>query len=606
MSVAMPLPYDGESLYSVIARYLEAANITAPTFALNTLFGTVARPKKELICSLAEFSRQTDLAWGLSALEIAQRYTVAPYYAVYSTQSRRTAAYAAITARDGIAPAVILQVNKSPVARNAGLRYCPRCAMEDVLEGRRPCWRRVHQLPGVFICPYHRVPLLSVRDPRATKSGVYRLDPAEHVSSWRRNAEVQTAMEISADALVRSEPQPHLRSAETEWLQLAADRGFVKANGYVDTEAIVNGLTEMYGGAYLEATGLDMSRLQPNPWPARLIRCRNVAFHPLQYILLGNFLERCDNTARRIRADLAPSKARVVCPNQYASHPAGHIIDHIRTSRTIAGKSRYHGHCRCCGIHFTFSGCSADTNIPNDVQVTQYGKDLCGAVQTMRNEGLSFPAIERAMGLPPRAARRMLQRPDEKPRARPTREQLLEWRCEWKELLRSVAPEGHLAAAMRNKYLYNRLCQYDKEWLTQCAARYENLKNQNVASEWARRDQAYKIRLQRAAATILSAGPSLVRASKVAIAAKAGLSVRRMSIRHKLPLCDAVLAELAESAEEFQVRRLEAARQTLVTADIPVTRWKLLRQAGISRVKNTAVAATVDRLIDRHSQSQSD
>ncbi|MDR5796497.1 TnsD family Tn7-like transposition protein [Caballeronia sp. LZ008] len=430
----------------------------------------------------------------------------------------------------------------------------------------------------------------------------------EDTINWRDNVHVRAAQMTSIEALAARDSDRFSPALETDWLAVAQQRGFVKSSGYIDTGALMTKMNDLYGGAYLEATSLDMVAKQSAPWVVRLLKCSHTLFHPLQYILMAHLLRQCEGPNRR--AEVAPrlrTNQPIVCPNSYAAHEPKHAVEEVRVTET-ADRQQV-GHARCiCGLRFTFSRCEADGETPCDVQITKYGHDWANAVRAMHGQGHSYPAIERSMGLPPRAALRMSKRLGDQKRSKPTPAQLLQCRREWRQTLRKVAPGGHLLAAQRNKLLYNRLREFDRDWLTRSAQRRGQPRRKASEMEWKRRDREWRTRLETAAAKLRGLDSPAVRVSKAAMAAEAGVWVLGASVRNKLPLCHAALRDLAESAEQFQIRRLEVARMRLSACSQEVTRWKLLKLACISRVLNPIVEAALTELeiknVTRHSPAR--
>ncbi len=75
----------------------------------------------------------------------------------------------------------LLTGRRSSVSVPEYLRYCPGCIIDDRMRQRECYWHRVHQVPGVEVCPIHEVWLetstVSAWDPR----GDQRMLPAEQV-----------------------------------------------------------------------------------------------------------------------------------------------------------------------------------------------------------------------------------------------------------------------------------------------------------------------------------------------------------------------------------------------------------------------------------------
>ena len=61
-------------------------------------------------------------------------------------------------------------------ARWSSFRYCPSCSERDVVKRGFAYWRRTHQLPGIFWCPWHGVPLIAVEE-RTT----FAQEPGKHL-----------------------------------------------------------------------------------------------------------------------------------------------------------------------------------------------------------------------------------------------------------------------------------------------------------------------------------------------------------------------------------------------------------------------------------------
>jgi hypothetical protein len=151
-----------------------------------------------------------------------------------------------------------------------------------------------------------------------------------------------------------------------------------------------------------------------------------------------------------------------------------------------------------------------------------------------------------------------------------------------------------------NRHLYYLLNTYDNDWLKQSAKRCMQARNAAYPErtvDWSSRDKSWCVELRKAAARLLASGPTLIRASKTAIVAEAGVNAMHAAVAARLPLCQAVLDEISESVEQFQLRRLEDVARKLVSDGTPVVRWRLLHGTGIPDSKVTAkLAAAIERL----------
>lgn len=153
-------PYPGELLYSVLARTLEHLGCESPKRGLDLLFGhrsIITTPDlPTYLPQLAWLFAQ----WGLSSRDVMTRMTTLPYYLAFRSPSAVSEAQRAMECGK---PSLLLQAGAGVhrVRRPSALRYCPQCAAEDFAALGEPYWRCMHQLPAVWCCPNHAVPLMN-------------------------------------------------------------------------------------------------------------------------------------------------------------------------------------------------------------------------------------------------------------------------------------------------------------------------------------------------------------------------------------------------------------------------------------------------------------
>ncbi|MGU7816883.1 TnsD family Tn7-like transposition protein [Burkholderia sp. AW49-1] len=608
MTVALPLPFEDELLYNVIGRYMENTCANVPTTVIRNLFGRLVFPTVELLCGLGELARQTYDLWGLTAHQIAQRHTPLPYFTSYATDERFDAAYRTVCGDGRGRPVATLGLVATRVEGPMTFRYCEQCAVDDIARVGEAYWKRSHQLPGVFICIKHELPLqnsvasVKLRSSREWIAGNSVItsaanDAPSRAAAWVNNLDVFEVMRKSTE-LLTSESSRLVPSIHEHYRSLAQAVGLAKPSGLIETNAVRREMANMYGEEYLAAVGLSISAAPKQPWPVAMMLRARAAYQPLQHILLSHFLERCGRMATIAnRPKQLTAGQRFTCPNQYASHAPGHIIDRVKVDSKDNGRIG-RGYCGC-GLKFTFSRCWPGTSEPEIKEIYAFGGDWCEAAKEMRRSGMPLAAIASDMGISLHSVKAMLKR-RAPPEPKGSQFEILQWRKEWKALLDEVAPAGHKAAKKVNARLYNHLNRYDKDWLKESAKQYVQARNaaaKEARADWAGRDKKWSGALRAAAARLLAAEPRLIRASRTAIVAEADVYLLHHSVLRKLPLCRDALSELEESVEQFQLRRLERAAQDMISKGEVVLGWRLLRRAAIPTLRVTPnLMAAVSRL----------
>lgn len=76
------------------------------------------------------------------------------------------------------------------------LRACPACVAEQTDRMQNSTWLRIHQLPGVYLCPFHGRPLLSVRNAVQRQAmREWRLPHHLNAQDWNGTAPIESAVD---------------------------------------------------------------------------------------------------------------------------------------------------------------------------------------------------------------------------------------------------------------------------------------------------------------------------------------------------------------------------------------------------------------------------
>ncbi|MFN9528233.1 MAG: TniQ family protein [Pseudomonadaceae bacterium] len=150
-----PAAFPDETLHSVLSRYARlcgghsrkaafAGDRAAISYTQNVAFP----------CRLGDLAESLPPATDLSVSKIITCHTVLPYYAPFLTDDQ---VQHARTSMAGAGKWLMLKlgVNASRIEVASRVRFCPACLNEDIVRVGAAYWHRVHQLPGVLVCPHH-------------------------------------------------------------------------------------------------------------------------------------------------------------------------------------------------------------------------------------------------------------------------------------------------------------------------------------------------------------------------------------------------------------------------------------------------------------------
>jgi transposase len=149
-----------ETLFSLCSRHHRLAGNRLASETCKALFGhPIQGSAHDLPSRVAHLSMRFGKVLGTTDEIILQR-TLLPYYLPF-----RSATFSAVAMQAMGGPGIRslkyqLGLLTSRFRANHPLKACPYCMELDSSQWQIAYWHRVHQLPGVWVCPLHGIPLL--------------------------------------------------------------------------------------------------------------------------------------------------------------------------------------------------------------------------------------------------------------------------------------------------------------------------------------------------------------------------------------------------------------------------------------------------------------
>jgi len=544
-----PAAFPDETLHSVLSRYARlcggssrkaafAGERAAVSFTQNVAFPSRLGDLVEAL------PRSTDI----SVAQIIKRHTVLPYYAPFLTNDQLQHAQASM-AGDGKGLMLKLGVNASRIEGASRVRFCPECLNEDISRVGAAYWHRVHQLPGVLVCPHHGK-LLKVVDPGWYSRNSRQLnlpdDDGVQAHSIQLDAAIDTLPRLHQIALSSLQ----LLGLELSPLSATAVRSCL-LQGAADLD-LASGATHRLDLCRLAAhmasffkalpAAWEYSVLRESPaglpatWVTKLLRRPRRTHHPLKYIVLASALEV--DLARILRVDT---------PSMPAGKPPLPID--VRSSQTG----------------------------PTEPVIEELD-GLPAAVWELALAGYEARQIACTLGVSQVYVYRTIRAVNDGPNA-------------WREA-RFLSERRQRRATFEVDYRclqahqcrgYAWLYRCDRVWLSDCIAKHGNVhaSRADSAGKFAALDAELAEQVRCCAQWLRSLSGRPVRISRTRIGRELHVLPRFEKQLSKLPLCARALDQACESAEQFHVRRLLWAEAKLVDEQRSVTRSALYRTACI-------------------------
>lgn len=299
-------PHPDEILYSVWARFSDHVSYPSKSDTFLELFGSRdVRPSIDLPCRLQCFVDALPQDHSYTVDFFINRHTLFPYYQAFLPIERSQIVRNTMTF--GIGKGVH---ERTGIIRRIfpplWLRFCPVCVAEDKREFGECYWHRLHQLPGVEICPLHKVLLenssVRMRNGDMSQDSIFSAEEAiKDVPLYGTSSSpfFDTLLFIAQESSYLLE-HPLLildmRILHQKYHTLLAQRGFITPQGRLRVVELFNSFQEYYPQDLLSLLQCNLrnTRQLDSQWLGRIFKRpeskETPVLHPLYHLLVIHFL----------------------------------------------------------------------------------------------------------------------------------------------------------------------------------------------------------------------------------------------------------------------------------------------------------------------------
>lgn len=526
----------------------------------------------------------------------------------------------------GLHAAVGIMASSVPLPK--WLRFCPACVSEDLRSWGEPYWHRLHQVPGVEICPLHNVYLVDSTVqawPRNNRHGFISAlasiryeepQPLRMCDPWVRHRK-GIADEV-AWLLSQKDFTPGVILLRQWYLHVLSCRELALPSGRILARELVSGFRGYYGDSFLESLFCGIDGGSEHNWLLRLVCKPKGVQHPLHHILLMQFLQCRMQEVSGCRNDLPRvSDGPWLCLNPTCGdyrEPVGQIgrvvYDHGRLKGTFS--------CRCGYVYvktLTSKTCGVSRAT---VRVLARGQQWETALMELwRDRRLSLREIARRLHIDPVTVTKQATRlgfgtsgkdeliPQQVRTSGDTESYRSRYREQW---LSEFTKSPHISRSSLRRKLpaaYAWLRRHDGDWLVSHSPNRKISTPIRGRVDWGRRDHELSIRVREAASELLANPGRPVRLTVGSIGRASGHLALIQKHLNKLPTTASTLADIIESPEKFAVRRLVWAVTSFVDQKEEIRTWMVLRRAGLrpEAWDSVDVGAMIQRIVSDHALS---
>jgi hypothetical protein len=613
-----PTPYPDEILYSVLCRYhLRSGNVTVRTTNFE-LWGKLYGKGFYLPDAIHVIADKIPILANLTTERFISENTVFHWLKPFVPKGRAAVLFDALKFGSSTIYSKLGTVRTTSF-KLQNLRYCPICVKDDVAEYGEPYWHRLHQLPSVWVCSKHDVPIVeSSFQISEVPRNFYDISYAEAKNELRFNeCTHKTLLQITKDTEWLLQNGNDLGYYEQTyklydgWLR---SKGYRLWNGRTSVKKLGADISAYYG---LEVLGLlDAYNSGTCAWAKSLLQHVNTASSPTLHLLLMRFLagsaqvffNGCYKQAPEYQPFGAPPYP---CRNHICEHHLQDVINKIEI-KMFHGTPHANFNCPYCGFSYNRKGNTPKSEqYSGQIHVASYGwlweEKVSDALRNGKSEyviakevhcdvrTIQAFAVEHGLLSPERAIKRKLYVAANLPIEKGDFNLQLEaYRRRWLTAMlanpTATRSELRLIDGKANQWLHKN----DADWYEQQSP--PSKKGQPL---WINCDDEYFERIECAMKQIRDSPGRPKRLSLPAIGKAASIrNLERIYYSGRLPRTTALLDANVEILEQWQRRKIRWAVQQLRERGEVLTVYKVRHFATIMD-KERKQDAYIQECIDR-------
>jgi hypothetical protein len=271
----LPIPYDDELLYSIVARYGVMTGYIDSGSANLDLFGrSFGHASSRAPSALSAMAERLPYSLNMSARDLVARHTLLPYYYAFFPNDRREKAIEEALAQSGRADKAA-GMEAKPLTTPHNLRFCPECLDAMEMADQDLHWKRVHQLAIVALCPEHGCDLHdSCITPHPTEKMLHAAtrancspdSPTRIPPGAKADRDALLELARSARTLLAGKyPKNAQHGKAGELAQLFRDLGY-KRNNRIDWQILQPEVQKVVTGLAAVLPGLDRAGARDDGW----------------------------------------------------------------------------------------------------------------------------------------------------------------------------------------------------------------------------------------------------------------------------------------------------------------------------------------------------
>ncbi|MGE5649285.1 TnsD family Tn7-like transposition protein [Noviherbaspirillum sp. UKPF54] len=527
---------------------------------------------------------------------LIREHTCLPYFQPFYSCKRYDSVFQKIKSGNAATSKISLGMLASRIGAADWLRYCPACASEDLETIGITTWYRVHQLPGVLLCPYHAIALSQNGDLACRIRWQKFAIPGENgrghfpsVVSANEGAQDRLLLvaRMSAEALTLASDQRIPAPLYDQYFDRLLRRNLAVPSQRIRQHQLAQQFYDFWA-PLANVPPFDCllrSLKSESSWLATLCRKPRCNHHPLKHLLLIGLLENnlrfwITEKAGNTQVAVSHATARGACNVSSIDQPLRELIETQRIS------------IRKAAIQL---GVTVNTALLHAARLgmtvkrrpKKMGDETRERATDALAKGEAIETISSRLHISASTVNRLLAADESLRQQRRFALELVRRRrarIALSEVQAKLPNAGFKELQSNIPADFAWLYRHDRVWLDRQIALQEPKAITRERVNWPARDNDFALVVKQTAAQIRKPGDKPIRVTINEIGRRTGHTAWLQKYLHKLPQTATALSSELESVEAFQARRIQWCKQQLSPSGMfnEVREWRVFRMAGIS------------------------
>lgn len=621
MTYYFPEPYKDEILYSIFARYHYYMGNKSTKQSLKEIYGIgTIIPTVELPTNLKCIKKSIGENSKYNVEYFINKHTNLPFYLPFLRKEDGAAIKDLMVNNDGKGIYTKIGIVAGGVCTKKELYYCPKCASIESNDFGEAYFHRIHQVPGVLVCPMHFCMLkqyvISKRDIGRINFIKLELKHVDYTLTYF-NKSITSSYLIKiakcADYILQNDLSKFNSLVNTEKYKLILEqKGLLTYKKRVRQNKLIEAFRSYYPDKLLEILESNFSN-KDSSWIRMITRKSKHMIHPIRHILFILFLY--DDFKEFFKEDHINmsffEKSLWPCLNPACINYRSLVIENCNITYDYKIKELI-GTFKCeCGFIYSRKISENLSDKYKVGKVKYYGEvwsrkliqlinsrkySIREMGRVLKCDSKTIVKYARELGYGEILSSKMVISKNKKSLKK------VDYRENYSRDIVQVLTENpqYTTSQVRSllKRQYAWFYRNDREWLRSILARNRNEKNKsysiNRRVDWKDRDEEIYHMINKEYKKLFK---EEVRITKSIIGNKLGILALLEYYLDRLPKTRKYLSEIVETVEEFQIRRIHKVCKSMIEKDIELKRWKILKKAGLMNC-NLRIEETINQYLN--------